>query len=119
MIVPDIVVPEQFSQPPNSAQRAPSEVALLYAILEDALRCVQHAASPSRRAQRLAREAEEWFFSDDDHWPFSFVNICAVLGLDPEYIRLGLKCWQEHHSAEPPPRRKHGRSLRQPLYCNT
>jgi hypothetical protein len=46
-----------------------------------------------RRAQRLAREAEAWFLSDDDHWLFSFASICAALGLEPSYIRRKVKQW--------------------------
>jgi len=43
---------------------------------------------------------EEWFLNDDPRWLFSFLNICAVLGLDPGYIRLGLKRWQQQPPAE-------------------
>jgi len=58
------------------------------------------------RTSRLAREAEAWFFADDDHWPFAFVNICAVLGLDPAYIRLGLARWHPDPSAQPQKQKK-------------
>lgn len=40
-----------------------------------------------------AREAERWFFNDDSRWLFSFVSVCDVLGLEPEYIRTKLKHW--------------------------
>jgi hypothetical protein len=72
------------------------EVALMGAVLQDAINCFQRSAvSDKRRAQRLAREAEEWFFAKENGYVFSFVNICAVLGLDPGYIRLGLKRWRQ------------------------
>jgi hypothetical protein len=94
------VVPAQFFDPPGSAYKVRGEVALLYAVLEDALKCFQqNAAADGRHARRLAREAKEWFLADDHRWPFSFVSICAVLGLDPEYIRLGLKRWSRGHPA--------------------
>lgn len=81
---------------------ASGETALRRAILEDALSCFQKQAAPGgRRVQRLAREAEEWFFTNDYSWPFSFVNVCAALKLDPGYIRLGLKRWRQDPPANP------------------
>ena len=89
------VPPAQFYDPPaNLASRRP-EAELMRAVLEDALLCFQKGlAHPGRRGQRLAREAEEWLFSDDTSWPFSFVSICAVLGLEPAYLRQGLRSWR-------------------------
>lgn len=88
------VLPEQFYHLPT---RTCGEVALMRAVLEEAVDCFQKQFVKSgRRAQRLAREAEEWLFSDEVSWPFSFVNICAVLGIEPSYIRLKLKHWSEN-----------------------
>jgi hypothetical protein len=62
------------------------------AVLEDALDCFhKQFVSRTARAKRLGQEAEEWFFKDDTRWLFSFVSICDVLGLNPDYIRRGLK----------------------------
>ena len=70
------------------------------AVLEDAIHCFQKQfVREGRRVLRLAREAEEWLTADDPRWPFSFVNICAVLGLEPEYIRLGHRQWRERLEA--------------------
>jgi hypothetical protein len=86
------VLPLQFFGSQINLYPKHPEAALMRAVLEDALSCFQRGlASEKRRAQRLGREAEEWFFRNDFHWPFSFVSICAVLGLEPEYIRRGLK----------------------------
>lgn len=114
ILPPALVLPEQFYSPVTESDTAQGEVALMRAVLEDAVNCFQKESVKSgRRAQRLAREAEEWLFGDDYHWPFSFVNICAVLGLDPEYVRLGLKRWHQHRPAEPR-KRKRGITLRRP-----
>jgi len=51
--------------------------------------------SATRRAKHLGEEAEEWLFSDDCRWVFSFLAICAALDLSPQYIRQGLKRWRE------------------------
>ena len=48
---------------------------------------------------KLFREAEEWIMRDDPSWLCSFVNICHVLGLDPDYVRTGLRRWREVHTA--------------------
>ena len=86
------VLPSQFYSSPVNANASRGEVALMRAVLEDAIECFQKQAFKSgRRVQRLAQEAEEWFFTDDQQWPFSFINICNVLGVDADYIRRGLK----------------------------
>lgn len=95
-----VVLPEQFSAPADSTDKTRGAVALMRAVLEEAVHCLQQQSMKSgRRAQRLTREVKEWFFTDDPHWLFSFVNICAVLGLDPAYIRRGLMQWRQHHAA--------------------
>lgn len=69
-----------------------AEAALMCAVLEDAIDCFQKQSSrATRRAKYLGREAEQWFFSDDPNWLFSFLSICSVLELCPQYIRQGLK----------------------------
>jgi hypothetical protein len=65
----------------------------MYAVLEDAFLCFQQQVEMERRRIRQARQAEEWFFSDDFHWPFSFMSICDVLGLQPHFIRMKLRYW--------------------------
>jgi hypothetical protein len=65
----------------------------MYAVLEDAFLCfhIQFEAKP--RFSESARQAEAWFFSDDSHWLFSFLSVCAALGLEPHYIRKKLRHW--------------------------
>lgn len=84
---PLCVLPEQVQHRSTANDGVP---ALMYAILDDAIACVQKP-SRNRRSQRLAREAEEWIFTDDEAWPFSFVNICGALNLDPDSVRVGLR----------------------------
>jgi hypothetical protein len=62
------------------------------AVLNDAIECYQHLFLASkRRSQRLAKEAEDWLFSNDERWPFAFVNVCAALGMEPGSVRRGLQ----------------------------
>jgi len=91
----DFVMPAQFFQPADRGHKMRAEVALLYAVLDDAVSCLRKGYfTKGRLAQRLAADAELWFFTDDDGSFFSFVNICAVLGLDPAYLRSGLQQWR-------------------------
>lgn len=112
---PTAFLPEQYYGTGQSARKLRGEAALMSAVLEDAIHCFRKQfVKKGRRVQRLAREAEEWLFSDDDRWPFSFLNICAVLGLDPGYVRKGLARWRRQ--VPPVPRRKgwSAMSVRQP-----
>jgi hypothetical protein len=98
---PAAVLPEQFYQPVVAPASMPGVLALMRAVIDDALWCWQKQfVTHSRRERRLAREAEQGFLSNNHSWPFAFVNICAALGLDPNYIRQGLRHWQH----TPPPR---------------
>ena len=102
------VPPEQFYGPRPSLASGRPEAELMRAVLADALGCFQKGfVRQGRRVQRLAREAEEWLFSDDARWPFSFVSICAALGLEPTYLRRGLQRWrqgQPNAEVKKPPR---------------
>jgi hypothetical protein len=109
----DAVLPEQMWADPVNTQAGRPEAVLMRAVLEDAIICFQHQFYiPGRRSQRLAREAEAWFFNDDTHWPFAFVNICTVLGFNPEYIRAGLRNWYGKHPEKLPQRKRRAAGAR-------
>src|SRR5262245_1471521 len=64
--------------------------ALMLAVLEDALRCIEHGRRRRTfHARRLAADAEAWVRSDRRDWPFAFVNVCDVLGFEADAIRKG------------------------------
>jgi hypothetical protein len=91
----DMLPDEAFNARPSLATNY-AEAALMCAVLEDAIDCFQKQFSrATRRAQHLGREAEQWLFSDDPNWLFSFVAICNVLELCPQYIRQGLMRWND------------------------
>jgi len=95
------VLPGQFFDPAGGVATRRGVVALMRAVLEDAVHCLrQQFLKSGRRAQRLTREVEEWFFADDPHWVFSFVYICAVLGFDSAYLRRGLRQWRRRHKEQ-------------------
>lgn len=67
-----------------------SQCALMHAVLQDAILCLHGHAYPVRDRARLAAEAGHWVTSTDRRWPFSFENVCDVLGLDAGYLRRRL-----------------------------
>jgi hypothetical protein len=89
-------LPEQFFDTRISLASVCPETALMYAVIEDALLCLKENITGNSYAQRSsAQEAARWFFSDDQHSPYSFMSICVGLGLDPEHIRDKLGTLEE------------------------
>ena len=88
---PAAVLPAQMSAGVRWDADTSGPRALMLAILVDALRCIEQG---SRRthfcARRLAAEAEAWVRSDDRAYPFSYLNITDVLGIDPDAVRRHL-----------------------------
>jgi hypothetical protein len=86
-------LPEHFFNSEINLARVGPETALLYAVLEDAFFCFQKRFEGRMRPidDKAAREAEEWFFSDESQKLFSFLSVCTALGLEPEFIRKKLK----------------------------
>lgn len=71
----------------------------MLAVLEDAIFCFQkNIFARDRRGRSLVREAEEWILANSD-CPFSFENICEVLGIAPNYLRQGLLRWKQKQLA--------------------
>ena len=92
---PDTLLGEDYAA--NFRRKIPLEAerTLLLAVLEDGIRCFQEnlfVVSGKRRT--LFDEAQEWLFSDDADWFCSFVSICTLLNLEPNYVRRGLREWE-------------------------
>jgi hypothetical protein len=71
------------------------EEKLMLAVLDDAIACFQkYAFARDRKGKVLFQEAEEWVQATNHDWPFSFVNVCEILGFAPDYLRQGLGQWK-------------------------
>jgi hypothetical protein len=102
---PDSLLPAQFFAALKQKAHACGERRLMVAILEDAVDCFQkHILAMDHRSRHLCVEAEKWFLSDDDSWPFSFVNICHALDLHPGFLRRGLLTWKARQLARRQPK---------------
>ncbi|HXG52434.1 MAG TPA: hypothetical protein VNN77_13645 [candidate division Zixibacteria bacterium] len=88
----DTGLAEEYFDTLRRAQYLEPEKALLHAILKDAIDAYLKCSSARDRAgkERFA-EAERWIMDTSDTWIFSFQNVCELLGLDPGYIRRGLR----------------------------
>ena len=83
------MLPEQFWGSQHTDWRG--EHWLMFRVLEDAINChLQGRDSHVVKRVRRAREAQAWLMAEDYAWPFSFVNICHTLGIDPRYLLRGI-----------------------------
>src|SRR5512140_3395788 len=91
---PETILPSQLLDKSHLGAALQPEKRLVLAVLEDAVATFQRSAfATSRNATREFDEVQRWFASDDTTWPFTFVNICHVLGFEPSYMRSGLDRW--------------------------
>ncbi len=107
LFAPEQLLPTQYG-PARRNTRACGERALMLAVLEDAIRCLEDGP---RRDARAARETEAWIRSDDEEWPFSFLNLCANLEIDAGQLRRALL---QRVAGRRTPVRERGRSSRAP-----
>ena len=97
---PDVVVPSQFIRK-KGTELSGGERKLMAALLSDGVEAYISYASnlQNRRLVGLdnlsdpAREALEWVETKDHSYVFSFDNVCEGLGIDPDYLRRGLKSY--------------------------
>jgi hypothetical protein len=101
LFTPDIILPEQFFEGARRDSQASGEKALMLAVLEDGIRCFQeHLRNPRSNPRLLSQQAETWIRAVDYEWPFSFVNVCETLGIDPAALRNALLTWKAQRLAE-------------------
>jgi hypothetical protein len=91
---PDFLVPVQFFDLTRRRAMLDGETRLVFAVLEDAVRCYVKTVNSSRRSDREQfDEVQRWFHAEAGiHSPFSFEYVCDVLGIEPTLLRgrLGL-----------------------------
>ena len=113
---PDTLLGEDYAA--NFRRKIPLEAerVLLLAILEDGVRCYQENLLVTGGKRRvLFDEAKEWLFSDDGTWFCSFVSICTMLNLEPNYIRRGLRQWEARARSAAPAKQQANGAVEQRL----
>lgn len=92
-------LPERPSTEPRYT-RLSREKRLRLAVLREAFGTFRRCSGiEGPRARRLLAEVEAWLASDASDWPFAFVSVCETLGLDPDYIRRGIRQWAARRKA--------------------
>lgn len=90
-LVPEAALPSQFADIWYRSRAISPERALALAVLWEAVFDLQKFQfAPRRRQQRLYWEAYEWVVSNQRGWPYSFVNLCELLGFTPDAVRKQL-----------------------------
>jgi hypothetical protein len=113
---PDAVLVEQYFD--NFRRKLPlePEKTLFLAVLEDGIRCFQdNLFTQNVKKKILFQDAESWIFGPDSDWIFSFASVCGFLGFDPEYVRRGLRTWQERARRESQNKQKRSGASQQRL----
>jgi hypothetical protein len=111
IFVPDIITPEQFYDYRRDDSTLAPVKRLMMAVLEDALRCFQNnATAASGPRKRLFAEAEQWLCGDTSDGLFSFETVCETLGIEPHFLRAGLRAWRMQQLAGDASRRLARRS---------
>ncbi|MHB8382736.1 MAG: hypothetical protein ACYDC3_10430 [Candidatus Binataceae bacterium] len=93
---PDTLLPIQYFEAMRKKHLLEGEKRLILSVLEDAIECFMKCIdSATNKGQRLFREADEWISHEDKRWVFSFDNVCDMLDINPDYMRVGLRKWKE------------------------
>jgi hypothetical protein len=91
LLLPEAALPSQFHDVWHHSRAIAPERALALAVVEQAVIDLEkHRFAKRRRQQRLYMEAYNWVTSGDRSWPYSFVNLCEVLDINPNVLRTRL-----------------------------
>jgi hypothetical protein len=96
----ETILPVQFHNSRYRGHQMESLRRLMFAILEHGVKCFQanfEARNKERRREFL--EAQWWLFKSNGVGPFSFENVCDVLGVHPDHVRRSLLAWRTRRLA--------------------
>lgn len=105
LLVPDAITPQQYFEGARNNWEMRPVKRLMLAVLEDGLHCFQTYAGAKRGIKRqIFVETEAWFNDRRADGPFAFETICHTLGIDPNFMRKGLRNWrrQQINGMNPP-----------------
>lgn len=88
----DSEMPEpHFATLPANKMANPPERTLALAVMNAAIAdLLKNRSRRGHDAAKLYREAAQWIGSDDETWPYSFVNLCGLLDLPAAAMRRQL-----------------------------
>jgi hypothetical protein len=94
---------EQYSTPRliDPTTLLEPEKRLMLAVLEGAVRDFKtYAMASTGRGKQIFIDADRWLDARP-MGPFAFENICHAVGLDPDFIRDGLRRWRAAQRFQP------------------
>jgi hypothetical protein len=93
---PDVLTSFEYSKTFQRRDHLLPEMKLMFAVLTNAIECMQkYAGAESRRCRKIFQEAETWIFSGKAQALYSFEHVCEALQLDANYLRKGLMRWRD------------------------
>ena len=100
---PDLLAPAQYYERTHRKRYLHPEKMLMLAVLADAITYYQTSfVALSRHQSTRFQEVETWLFKERSDRLFSFDTVCEVLGLSPNYIRVGLLRWTQNTESRQP-----------------
>ena len=92
---PDVMLPSQYLTRDTQGLSG-GERKLMAALLSDGIEAyVAQKTSVQVTRRRNKIDASEWVDTVDLTYVFSFDNVCECLGINPDYLRLGLNRYVE------------------------
>ena len=85
---PDVVLPSQYFGTRKIGLKG-GERRLMAALLSDGIEAYILLCTARKSTERT--DDQEWVETPNPDYVFSFDNVCECLGIDAEYLRLGLK----------------------------
>jgi hypothetical protein len=97
----DILATEDFARIHRSRRLSP-EHQLIAAVLDEAIADYQRCwKARDKKGMEQFADAQAWILESNSDWIFSFVNCCEALGIEPDYLRQGLLCWNQGRRTKP------------------
>lgn len=89
LLEPDVVLPSQYLEARDKGLLG-GERRLMAALLSDGIEAYISQVTSGFEGRRKRTDALEWVDTRDHSYVFSFDMVCESLGIDAEYLRLGL-----------------------------
>ncbi len=97
----DSLIESEYFKTLRRTQHLEPEKHLMLGVLKDAVESfLDNINARNGKRMRQFQSDEKWFFEENTPWTFSFETICGVLGLDPGYIRKGLRQREREESLQ-------------------
>jgi hypothetical protein len=85
------ILPVQYRDIAGGYRRSDPERDLMFAVLEDGIRCYLAGPRVSKELRRRFEEAQSWIMERGDRGPFSFDTLCQTFDIEPERLRSRLQ----------------------------